>query len=256
MQQTLKAIIIDDEVAALRTLELLLQANCPNVRLVAKGQSVDEGLSLIKQHNPDIVFLDIEMPHGSGFELIERSPNLNFDVIFITAYNQYAVKAFKYSAIDYILKPIDVDELVKAVDKVVDQRKNQIDPRERYSVLFDTIKELLPRKLVLPTEDGFNYIDLNSVLFVDVKPKSVRFYIFEAGALEFNNNIDNIEAILNDKGFTKTGPHRFVNLNKVLKIDKLGKGMVVLEGNHFIELELISKDDFIKMLTAYNSKNA
>lgn len=132
----LKAIIIDDELAALRTLELLLNSYCPDVHLVGKGQSVDDGIELINKHNPDLIFLDIEMPQANGFELLEKLPTLDFEVIFITAYNQFAVKAFKYSAIDYILKPIDIEELVKAVEKVTEIRKTKISPRERYKALF------------------------------------------------------------------------------------------------------------------------
>jgi two-component system LytT family response regulator len=251
----LKAIIVDDEVAALRSLELLLQAYCPNVTLVAKGQSVKEGLELIKKHNPDIVFLDIEMPQGNGFELLEQAPDLNFEVIFITAYNQYAIKAFKYSAIDYILKPIDVDELVKAVDKVVELRSTKINPRERYAVLFQNIKEIIPRKLVLPTNDGFIYIDLNRVIYLVHEESTINFYLQDNElTTECNNvSIDLVE-MLEEKGFIPVNDGIHVNLNKVIKVDKGGKGKIIFEGGKFLELKTYNKEDFIDRLTAFNTK--
>lgn len=250
----LKAIIIDDEIAALRSLEMLLQNYCKNVNVVGKGQSVEEGIGLIKQFNPDIVFLDIEMPHGNGFELLEQTPDHCFEVIFITAYNQYAIKAFKYSAIDYILKPIDIDELVNAVEKASNLLKNQVNPRERYAALFQNIKEILPHKLVVPCNDGFKYIDLNNVLHLSLEKDSVKFYLCNNSVTECIKLTSDINDILIEKGFVSINNGIMVNLNKVLKVDKAGKGMVILEGNHTVPLDSYSKETFIEQLTAFNIK--
>jgi len=247
----LKAIIVDDEEAALNSLELLVQAYCPNVSIIAKGESVNEGLELIKKHNPDIVFLDIEMPHGNGFELIERSPNLNYEVIFITAYNQFAIKAFKYSAIDYILKPTDPEELVKAVQKVTEQRAKQISPRERYALLFDNIKDILPRKLVLPSNKGLNYVDLDKVIYTIIGD-SIEFYFTDNTHKKSENNIQNLKEILLEKGFINATNNCFINLNKVVKVDRTGNGKVIFDGGHTLELNSTKKDDLIATLTAYN----
>ncbi|MFP4557422.1 MAG: LytR/AlgR family response regulator transcription factor [Bacteroidales bacterium] len=250
----LKAIIVDDEEAALRALELLVQAYCPNVSIVAKGESVNEGLALIKKYNPDIVFLDIEMPHGNGFELIERSPNLNYEVIFITAYNQFAIKAFKYSAIDYILKPIDPDELVSAVQKVSEQREKQVSPRERYAILFDNIKEILPRKLVLPTNKGISYVDLDNVIYTVIGDNDIEFYFTDKSLKKSESKIQNIKEILLEKSFIYAGSNCFINLNKVVKVERTGKGTVIFDGGHKIELDSTNKDELIATLTHFSSK--
>jgi two-component system, LytTR family, response regulator len=251
----LKAIIVDDEAAALRSLELLLQAYCPNVTLVAKGQSVKEGLELIKKHNPDIVFLDIEMPKGNGFELLEQAPDLNFEVIFITAYNQYAIKAFKYSAIDYILKPIDVDELVQAVNKVTELRSTKVNPRERYAVLFQNIKEIIPRKLVLPTSEGFIYIDLNRVTYLAQEGTTLKFFLQDdSSTIECENVNLNLVDMLEEKGFIPIDDGFHVNLNKVIKVDKSGKGKIIFIGGKSLEFTTYNKEDFIDRLTEFNSK--
>lgn len=249
-----KAIIIDDEIAALRSLELLIQNYCPTVSIVGKGQSVEEGIDLVKKHNPDIVFLDIEMPHASGFELLEKTPEHRFEVIFITAYNQYAVKAFKYSAVDYILKPIDIEELIQAVDKVSKLLKNQINPRERYAVLFQNIKEILPHKLVVPCKQGFKYIDLNNVLYLTVNKDNISFFLCDGSLNECGKMTSDINDILVEKGFLSIDNGTMVNLNKVLKVDKAGKGLVILEGNQTLSLEKYNKEAFIDKLMEHNIK--
>ncbi len=248
----LKAVIIDDEVAAQRSLEILLESNCPNVSIVGKGFSVSEGISLIKETNPEIVFLDIEMPQGNGFELLEKLPDHKFEVIFITAYNQYAVKAFKYSAIDYILKPIDIDELVGAVNKVSEQLKSNIDPRERYAVLFDNLKEIIPRKLVIPGKEKYSYIDLSMAVTAQIEKGKITFTLNNGTVNEYQNINPEIETLLAQKGFIMVKSGVLVNLGKVKKFQKSGKGAVILEGGEVIELELVTKDEFIEQLTAYN----
>jgi two-component system LytT family response regulator len=251
----LKAVIVDDEVAALRTLELLLQAYCPNVTVVGKGESVREGLALVKKHNPDIVFLDIEMPEANGFELLEQLPDLNFEVIFITAYNQYAIKAFRYSAIDYILKPIDIDELVRAVDKVNELRKSKVNPRERYAALFQNIEEMLPRKLVIPTLGGHTYIDLNNVILMKSESDKLTFSLANSTAIETPRGTLDVENTMIQKGFYALKCGVYINLNRVEKVDKRGTGKVYLTGNYTVSLENDDKDLFMENLVKHSSKN-
>lgn len=244
----LSAIIIDDEQAALRTLELLLNSYCPNVSVVAKGHSVAEGLELVNKHNPDIVFLDIEMPQANGFELLEQLPDLDFEVIFITAYNQFAVKAFKYSAIDYILKPIDIEELVKAVEKVTEIRKTKISPRERYKALFQNIEQILPQKLVVPNEGNYKYVDLNAVLKLETHKNQYTFTMVGGTTFTCSTGNLDVENNLLKKGFISTEKGVLVNLNKVEKIDKKGDGTIILEGNYHIALSPSNREKIISHL--------
>lgn len=249
----LKAIIIDDEVAAQRSLEILLQLNCPNISIVGKGSSVNDGIKLIEGTNPDIVFLDIEMPQANGFELLEQLPEHRFEVIFITAYNQYAIKAFKYSAIDYILKPIDINELTLAVEKVTELLKNNIDPRERYAILFENIKEIIPQKLVIPGKGKYSYVDLSTAIFANLEKETITFTMSNGTVNSYENTNAEIPSLLTQKGFLRVDNGVMVNLNKVLRFKKIGKGLVVLEGNHTIEIGTITKAEFIEQLTKYNN---
>lgn len=244
----LKVIIVDDEVASVRTLELLLNAYCPNITLVGTGQSVKEGISLISEHNPDIVFLDIEMPEANGFELLEQLPDLNFEVIFITAYNQYAIKAFKFSAIDYILKPIDIDELVKAVEKVSELRKAKVNPRERYKTLFQNIEHALPSKLVIPREKDFTYVDLANVL---MHTKTVNGYLFtmvDGSETESPKYSFDIKSTLESKDFVEFEKDKFLNLHMVKALDKKGVGSLIMEGDVIIPLNNNNKERIIEQL--------
>jgi two-component system LytT family response regulator len=244
----LKAIIIDDESAALRTLELLLNSYCPDVTVVGKGQSVAEGIELINRHNPDIVFLDIEMPEANGFDLLEKITNLSFEVIFITAYNQFAVKAFKYSAIDYILKPIDIEELVKAVEKVSEIRKTKVSPRERYQALFHNIEQILPRKLVIPLNNDYKYIDLSSVLKLETTKNQYTFTMVDGTTTTCPTSNLDVEKNLTSKGFITLEKGVLINLNKIEKIDKKGNGTIIMEGNNRIPLTPNNREKIISHL--------
>lgn len=248
----LKAILVDDEIAAIRTLELLLKQCCPDILVIGTARSGDEALQVIGKENPDIVFLDIEMPHGSGFDLLESMPNLNFDIIFITAYNQYAVKAFKYSAVDYILKPIDIDELVKAVDKVKGLRSSRTSSRTRYSALFDNLKSILPRKLVIPQGNSFQSIDLSSIILVNTQQNDLIFTMSDGDLITCSTCNPEISDILTEKGFLYICPNCYINLSKVTKVDKTGKGSVTLENGMIVNIETISKEEFIEKLTKHN----
>ncbi|HZJ73327.1 MAG TPA: response regulator transcription factor [Perlabentimonas sp.] len=238
----LKAIIVDDEAAAVRTLELLLNAYCPDITLVAKGQSVKDGVKLISEHNPDIVFLDIEMPEANGFELLEQLPDLDFEVIFITAYNQYAIKAFKYSAIDYILKPIDIDELVKAVEKVSELRKAKINPRERYKTLFQNIEQTLPSKLVIPRGKDFTYIDLANVIMHTKTSDGYRFTMVDGTKTDCPEYNFDIKSTLESKGFVEFEKDKFLNLHMVKALDKKGGSCLIMEGGLSIPLSPTFKE--------------
>ena len=121
----MRTIIIDDEIAAIENLEILLNKYCKEIEIVGTARSAKEGYDLINNEDPEIVLLDIEMPHGSGFDLLKKFTNASFSVIFTTAYNQYAIQAIKFSALDYLLKPIDIEELISAISKV--EKKNSLD---------------------------------------------------------------------------------------------------------------------------------
>jgi len=248
----LRAILVDDEIAAIRSLELLLKECCPDVKIIGTARSGEEALKLLTKENPDIVFLDIEMPHGSGFDLLENLSNFNFEIIFVTAYNHYAVKAFKYSAVDYILKPIDIDELAKAVEKVRILRSSKVNSRARYTALFENLKGIVPHKLVIPQGATFQTVNLAQVVQANIKQSALTFIMEDCLEISCPTCKNDINDLLVEKGFLQINSNCFINLGKVSRVEKSGKGSVIMSNGNKVNLDFISKDDFIDQLTKYN----
>src|SRR3954471_1746535 len=161
----IKAIIIDDEMHCRKTLSMLLKEYCPDVQVMEQCSDAEAGLEAIKKFKPDLVFLDIEMPHMNGFEMLEQFSEISFPVIFTTGYDQYAIKAFRFSALDYLLKPVEPKELIAAVHKV--QTRKQLPEAEQFQMLLGKIssKENVFPKIPIPTIDGYELIPAEQVIF-------------------------------------------------------------------------------------------
>ena len=153
MENKLQAIIVDDEAKARRILETFLAEFCPEVSVVAVAEDVPQAVKAIRKLNPDVVFLDIEMPGYNGFQLLEFFEEIQFEIIFTTAYSEFALKAFQVSAIDYLLKPIQIDQLTKAVEKLTKIKGNSL-IRERIETLQANLEENKIKKIVVPLSDG------------------------------------------------------------------------------------------------------
>ncbi len=214
----LKALIVDDEMASLRTLEILLGRYAQHIEIIGVAHSASEGVQAVSRYNPDIIFLDIEMPGGSGFDFLENCAHRNFDVIFITAYNNYAIKAFKYSAIDYLLKPIEVDELHDALEKVIRRRYSNFDGRNKYYALFENIKELIPRKLVVQTDERYECLDISSIVLVESRASGTRIKFTDGRELMASNPFTELSALLEERNFAFISPSQQVNLEMVRKL--------------------------------------
>lgn len=248
----LRSVLVDDEIAALRSLEILLKQHCPDIEVVATARSGHEAIGVVAEHNPDLVFLDVEMPKGNGFYFLEQLPNHNFEVIFITAYNKYAVNAFKHSAIDYILKPVDADELVAAVGKVVELREQKANTRTRYVALFDNLKEIVLRKIVVRSQDGFECIDVLSITTIELLGERIRFNLLHSKeALVHTSSID-IDSILDATNFCEIYPNLWVNLLNVNRVDRMGNGTLIMMDESTCPLPESTKDRVIDRLTSYN----
>jgi two-component system, LytTR family, response regulator len=251
----LKALLVDDEIASIRSLEILLSQFCKQVEVVGSARSVDDALIQTAKLKPDLIFLDIEMPSGTGFDFLEKCTNQNFEVVFITAHNSYAVKAFKYSAIDYILKPIEIDELVRAVEKVTEIRKTNFDSRNKYNVLFDNLKEIIPQKLVVFSGGQCEYIDLREVLFFEQADGSIVVRLENEKSLKIDEAFSSIEEQLLERGFFRIHHCYMVNTQKVRKIIKIGNGNVELVNGVILPLNPLKKDELILRLSERNIHN-
>lgn len=248
----LRALIVDDEIASIKSLEILLNKFCKQVEVIGKAQSINEALEIVIKFKPDIVFLDIEMPSGTGFDFLERCPEISFDVIFITAYNNYAVKAFKYSAIDYILKPIEIDELVSAVEKISNHKKKEINNSNKYNALFENLKELIPQKLVVISNGKYEYIDLRSVVFLEQKQNSIILHQENKQTLEVDEPIESIEEQLIERHFFRIQQNCMINIQKVCKILKQNGYCIELTNGILLPVTNSKRDELVQKLSDIN----
>jgi two-component system LytT family response regulator len=216
----IKAIIVDDERAAVESLCIMLNKYCDDLNIVATALSINAAKKEIIEHNPDVVFLDIMMPDGTGFDILEALPDRNFELVFVTAYNHLAIKALKYCAIEFIQKPVCKDDLTKAIDKVKNNRGIVKNSSLQYSVLFENLGNELPNKLCLPTEGGIEVVDLGEVLAFESKDSGVIAYTLDGRSLISEKSIDILEDTLSDSNFYRIANELLLNLKKVEIISK------------------------------------
>jgi len=221
MMDKLKAIIVEDEEISREILRNYLSSYCKNVELVGEAENIIKGEALIEEHSPDIVFLDIEMPFGNGFDLLEKLKSINFEVIFITAFSDYAIKAINLSASSYLLKPIDIDELIIAVEKVEQKKKNNVE-NINTKILADNIKSISNKeqKIVLPQMDGFEVVKIKDIIRAEASDNYTILYIENGKKYTLSKTLKYYEDLLSDFGFLRTHKSHLLNLDHIVKYKK------------------------------------
>jgi len=243
----IKAILIDDEVHCIDTLSILLADFCPEVEVAEKCLSAKKGLEAINKLHPDLVFLDIEMPLMNGFELLEQFKEIPFSVIFTTSYDQYAIKAIRFSALDYLLKPIDPKELVDAVNKVV---LHKTPPSvEQFNMLMDQMrhKEKGFTKIAVPTFDGFELIPVEQVLRCEADDNYTHLFLKNKSKITACRTMKEVEEQLQDFPFFIRVHHSYiVNLNEVTKYVRGEGGYLVMTDGSTVNVSRSRKDSLMK----------
>lgn len=214
----LKAIIIDDEAKARRILDSFITEYCPQVMIAGVAEDVVQGVKLIQKESPDIVFLDIEMPGYNGFQLLEFFDEINFEIIFVTAYSEFALKAFQVSAVDYLLKPVQIEQLVKAVEKAEKIRGNSL-IKERLQTLKTNLEEQKIKKIVVPVSEGSLFIDIKDITHLKAEGSYVNIYLRDGNKILVSKNIKDYENQLTPaEGFFRTHRSFLVNVQHIKKI--------------------------------------
>ncbi|MCS6795962.1 MAG: LytTR family DNA-binding domain-containing protein [Raineya sp.] len=244
----LTAVIVEDETKARRVLESLLQEYHPEVQVLASVDSVPEGVKAIQKHQPQIVFLDIEMPEYNGFQLFDFIHDINFDVIFTTAYQEYALKAFEFSATAYLLKPLQIDKLAQAIEKV--KEKLGKNTQERIEILKKTWSQEKITKIALPIAEGFLFAEINDIMYLQAEGAYTHLILRDKRRFTVSKNIKNFEDLLKIEIFFR--PHRsyIINLNAVKQYYRQDGGYVVMENGDSISISKEKKDEFLQ---AYQS---
>lgn len=240
----LKAILIDDEPNCLKVLEWELQNSCPNIKIVSLCNSGKEGLKAIQQHKPNVVFLDVDMPYMNGFEMLELVSDINFEVIFTTAHDEYAVKAFKINAIDYLLKPIDEDELKAAVAKVEDKHKNK---RKSSAIGADDPRKNIIRKIALPTFEGLVFVEVDQIIYCQSDNNYTKIFLKKDKDLFISKTLKELEELLGNYHFYRVHNSFVVNLNEIKNYVKADGGYLVMCNNDKVRVSRSKKESLLNL---------
>ena len=244
----MRAIIIDDEKKGREILKSLIETYCKEVEIIAQAASADEGYELIQKHEPDLVFLDVEMPGGNGFSLLERFNEITFQIIFTTAFDEYAIKAIKFHALDYLLKPIDIDELRVAIENVKKALKEEKGGGNRYAELVQSRKMEHLGKLALPIKDGIIYLSISEIVRVESDGAYSIFYT-DCGKKHLSSkNLGEYEEILPPLGFFRVHRSHIVNVKKVKKFIRSDGNFIEMEDGSRVEIARRKKDEFLEMM--------
>lgn len=247
----LKAIIIDDEPYCCEILAAMLESDCTDVEVMSIYNNGKDALAAIRQHSPDIVFLDVEMPMMNGFEMLEQLTSVNFHLIFTTSYNQYALKAIRFSAIDYLLKPIDRVELNKAVQKV--KERIQVPIPQQLEILMQKLRQPSHpvNKVALPTIEGLQMIPVETIISCESDDNYTSIQLKSKKKILVTRSLKEMEEILEQHSFIRV--HRFyiVNLNEIEKYIKGEGGYLVMSDGTTIDVSKNKKEILLKKLLPY-----
>ncbi len=241
----LKTIIVDDELDAVNFIRSIIEEYCPKLEVVGTGHSAKEGSKLIINKTPDLVFLDVEMPHGSGFDLLANFPDKTFDVIFITAFNHYAIQAIKFSAVDYILKPININEFISAVDKVLDKKASNDYRNANFKTLLENVRSTLPSKLAIPTSNGMEYLNTKEIIRVEADRSYSWFYLKDHRKILVSRNLKEYQELLTDRNFFRTHNSHLINLEYVKKYIRSEGGAIELIDGSQVPISRGKRDLFL-----------
>ena|SRR6218665_991244 len=242
----MKALIIDDEKKGREILQKLLEKYCPEVEVAGFGADAEEGYELIVKHGPDIVFLDIEMPNGNGFSLLEKFDRIGFQVIFTTAYETYAVRAIKHHALDYLLKPIDIDELKKAVESAKSATGDKTTARYQ-EFIKDRRQEIITR-IALPIKEGIIYLTISEIIRIESDGSYSTFYLQDGKKYVVSKNLKEYEDLLPVKLFFRSHKSHLINIKKVKKYLRTDGYFAEMDDGSMIEISRRKKDEFLQLM--------
>lgn len=245
----IRAVIIDDEPAMQEVNSNLLGANFPEIKLVGIANSVLSGLELIRAQNPDLVLLDIELNNEKGFQILQELKPYSFKVVFITGHDSFAIKAIKFSALDYILKPVNENEFRQSIQNAVDLIENNDSSQAQVDVLMDSFrKEMQSKKLVLRTFDSLHIVDISDVFFCKSDNSYTTFYLEGNEKIVVSKSLKDYEGLLTEFGFFRSHQSFLVNLNHVKKVSKSDGGYIIMRNKKEIPVSMRQMKKLMSLL--------
>ena len=246
----LNSIIVDDELKSRESLKILIDDFCEGVVVKAICQNVTEAMEAIDRFKPDVVFLDIQLQRETGFDLLAKIKNVDFQVIFTTAFSEYAIKAFKFSAVDYLLKPIDIGELRNALAKVEKRRENA--SSERLQQLLQNLRSgsASNYKLALPTADGLVFVKVSEILYCEAASNYTEITVADNKKYTVSRTLKEYEDLLSEQNFYRIHHSYLINLDEIKKYVRGEGGYVIMNNDKSLDVSKRKKEGFLSKIGA------
>jgi len=243
----LRTLIIDDESHVRKTLARMVEEECSNVKLLKSADGVKSGLLAIDEQAPDLVLLDIQMDDGTGFELLKKAEPINFKVIFITAYDKYAIQAFKFSAIDYLLKPVNPEDLMRAINRA--EKIVQQDFSTQIQVLHENLNtaDLKGKKIILRTSETVHLVKVRDISYCESDISYTRFHLTDGQKILVSKTLREFDEMLKEFGFFRAHKSFLVNLFTISKFEKADGGYLVMENDDRVPVATRKKDELMEL---------
>lgn len=245
----LKTLIIDNEEQIRKGLVKQLKALCPNVSEIREAAGVTEGLKAIGEYKPDLVFLDVEMDDGTGIELIQKLGAFNFQLVFITAHDKYAINAFKLSAIDFLLKPIDAEDLIKAVEKAEQNIKSKTTDLQ-FQILQESLSSITinEKKIVLKDSESIYFVKVSDIVHCKAEGPYTEFYLVPQQKITISKSLKEYEELLEPFGFVRTHHSHLINIKRIVRFDKADGGTLILENKQVVPVSQRKREQIMELL--------
>lgn len=245
----LKILIADDVKNVRESIAKKVSSHCTNVQIIGEAESVETCIKAIQQHKPDIILLDIEMQDGTGFDVLKQFPTPSFKVIFVTAYEQYSLNAFRFSALDYLLKPVDTEALIASINKAADH----ID-REKLSLKIDSFLHNMqsnkgPKKVVLKTSDSIHIVNLSDVIHCEASSGYTTFYMADKTRVVVTRPLADYDEMFSEHNFVRIHQSFLVNINFIKRYEKGDGGNVVLTNETILPVATRKKEQLMQVLS-------
>ena len=246
----LRVVIVDNEEMAIAGLRAILEKGLDRVQVVGEASDVKDAIRIIKDSQPDVIFLDVEISGGSGFDVLEQTASGKFEVVFVTAHNSYAVKAIKFSALDYIIKPIDIDEVLEAVKKVEQTIDNRGNIAHNFSYLIENMKMISPQKLGIPTSKGIDYVTANEIVSIEGDGNYCHIHFLRSKKRTLTKTLLEMQYLLYNQNFFRAHKSHIVNLKHVDRYMTENRGQIEMVNGSMIPLSREKREAFKERMKA------
>jgi len=248
----IRCVLIDDENNSLEMMEWLIRTYCPQVKIEAMCNTSEKGIEAINKFKPDVVFLDIEMPHMNGFDMLEQFDRLSFDVVFCTAYDQFAIRAFKYSALNYLLKPVDPADLQETFRRL--EEKKSSPSKEQIELLLQNIRENIKpavQRIALTTGDGMIFVPVENILYCEAESNYTSVVLKDGKKILVSKVLKDIDETLSGSGFYRIHNSFLINLNHIKKYVRGDGGYVIMDNDVSVSISRSRRQEFMELFSKF-----